>query len=159
MLLGGCRGADGGSQTRGHHQDKVLLKEHGSSAGGDRDARIPCWLQGMSGESVGPHLVPARFPGDSKSSTLCEMVAAEPGQGLSCPRAVSQGCCRSFSRWSLHWCQRQLPPFRLQSCGPETPCDITCCSPRHPELQLGTGHPDAGGHISPHCCPPIPAMP
>lgn len=37
-LLSGCRGADGGSQTQGHHQDKVLLKEHGGSAGGDRDA-------------------------------------------------------------------------------------------------------------------------
>lgn len=80
-------------------------------------------------------------------------------EGSAAPRAVSQGCSRSFSRWSLHWCQRQLPPFRLQSCGPETPCDITCCSPRCPELQLGTGHPDAGGHISPHRCPPVPAMP
>lgn len=68
-----------------------------------------------------------------------------PAAGSGVPRAVSQGCSRSFLGWSLHWCQRQPPPFCIQSRGPETPCGITCCSPRRPEPVAGAGPPRRGG--------------
>ena len=73
-------------------------------------------------------------------------------EGSVVPRADSQGCSRSFLGWSLHWHQRQLPPFSIQSRGPETPCDIACCSPRRPKPAARDGPPH---HRGPH----LPALP
>lgn len=84
---------------------------------------------------------------------------SSPAEGSAVPRAAFQGCFRSFLVWSLRWCQRQPPPFLIQSRGPETPCDTTSC-PRGAQA-CGWGRATRyGGHISRHCHrPPVPAAP
>lgn len=115
----------------------------------------------MSGESAGVCPIPPRLPGfevTARGALCVRWWQPSPDEGSGVPRAVSQGCSRSFLGWSLHWCQRQPPPFRIQSHGPETPCGITCCSPRCPEPVAGAGPPRCGGATSPHAAavPPSP---
>lgn len=136
-------------------------REHGGSAGDDRDAPLPCGVVEMSGEGVGLPLCLTDFEVTARGALRVRRWQLSPAEGSAVPGAVSQGCSRSFSGWSLHWCQKQPPPFRLQSRGPETPCDIACCSPRHPEPAAGDGPPRHGGpHVPmPPPCPPVPAVP
>lgn len=54
-------------------------REHRSGTGDDRDARPPCGVQRMSAKSVGVPPMISRLQGDNERSTLCEMVAVEPG--------------------------------------------------------------------------------
>lgn len=63
----------------GYHWDKVAPREHGSSTGDDRDARLPRGARRMGGKSVGVPPMTSRLRGDSERSTLCEMVAVKPG--------------------------------------------------------------------------------
>lgn len=151
-LLGGCSSGEGGPQTWGHHWDNVPPREHGGSSGDDRGAHLPCGAWGMSGESMGPPPCLPGFEVTARGALCVRWWQPSLAEGSAVPRAMSQGCSRSFSGWSLHWCQRQLPPFRIQSRGPETPCDITCCSPRRPEPAAEDGPPRHGG-------PHLPVLP
>lgn len=75
-------------------------------------------------------------------------------EGSAVPRAAFQGCSRSFLGWSLRWCQRQPPPFLIQSRGPETPCGTTCCPRGAQACGWGRATPPWGPHLP--ALPPAP---
>lgn len=137
----------------GHHWDKVPPRGHGGSTGDDRDARLPRGARKMSGKSVGVPPMTSRLRGGSERSTLCEMVAVEPGRGLSCPQGHVPGVLQELLGMEPALVSKAASSILTQSRGPETPA-IPHAVPEAPRLRLGTGHPATGA-----TSPPLPPSP
>lgn len=100
----------------------------------------------------------SRLQGDSERSTLCEMVAVEPGRGLSCPQGHVPGVLQELLGTEPALVSKAASSIPPTEPWPREPCGATCC-PRGAQARLGTGHPSTGPHLPALPPAPVPTAP
>lgn len=83
----------------------------------------------------------SKLRGDSERSTLCEMVAVEPGRGLSCPRGHVARVLQKLLGMEPALVSKAASSISHTEPWPRDPLRYHMLSPRRLSLRLGTGHP------------------